>query len=161
YKTLVGRDDELARLDEAWSDGKTRVISLVAWGGAGKTSLAIEWLTRLRDDGYRGASAVLCWSFFSQGTSSERAASGEGFLDWALGKLRVKIETTSSLAKGERLAEEFSRRRVLLVLDGLEPLQFGTEGQRGALKDHGLRAFLRGLALRQPAAGHSLVVLTS
>ncbi len=182
YKTLVGRDAELQRLDEVWADERTRIISLVAWGGAGKTSLVIEWLTRVRNDGYRNADAVLCWSFYSQGTT-ERATSGEGFLDWALGKLRVKIDatsstakgerlaelgklnvkidTTSSTAKGERLAEELSRRRVLLVLDGLEPLQYGPEGQQGALKDLGLRTFLRQVAVKQPAAGHSLVVLTS
>lgn len=160
YKKLVGRDDELKQLDDAWADEKSRVISLVAWGGAGKTSLIIEWLMRVRNDGYRNANAVLCWSFYSQGTT-ERAASGEGFLDWALGKLKIKIDTRSSTAKGERLAEEMSRRRVLLVLDGLEPLQYGSEGQRGALKDQGLRAFLRGIAIKQPAAGHSLVVLTS
>lgn len=160
YKKLVGRDDELKQLDDAWGDERTRIISLVAWGGAGKTSLAIEWLMRVRNDGYRNANAVLCWSFYSQGTA-ERAASGEGFLDWALGKLKIKVDTTSSTAKGERLAEEMSRRRVLLVLDGLEPLQYGPEGQLGALKDQGLRAFLRRLAVNQPAAGHSLVVLTS
>jgi hypothetical protein len=160
YKILVGRDKELRRLDDAWADDKTKVISLVAWGGAGKTSLVIEWLTRLRNDGYRNADAVLCWSFYSQGTQ-ERAAAGEGFLDWALGKLKVRLDTTSASAKGERLAEEMSRRRVLLVLDGLEPLQYGPEGQEGALKDQGLRAFLRGLAVRHPKAGHSLVVLTS
>jgi hypothetical protein len=160
YKTLVGREDELKQLDQAWADEKTRVISLVAWGGAGKTSLIIEWLTCVRNDGYRNADAVLCWSFYSQGTT-ERAASGEGFLDWALGKLKVKIDTTSSTAKAERLAEEMSRRRVLLVLDGLEPLQYGPEGQQGALKDQGLRAFLRGLAAKQPAGSHSLVALTS
>jgi len=160
YKELVGRDDELRRLDDAWADDQTKVISLVAQGGAGKTSLVIEWLTRVRNDDYRNADAVLCWSFYSQGTQ-KRAATGEGFLDWALGKLKVKLDTTSGSAKGERLAAEMSRRRVLLVLDGLEPLQYGTEGQEGALKDQGLRTFLRGLAIRQPTAGHSLVVLTS
>ena len=159
YKTLVGREAELQKLDNAWTDQKTRIITLVAWGGAGKTSLVIEWLTRVRNDAYRGADAVLCWSFYSQGTQ-ERAAAGEGLLDWALGKLKVKIDTTSSTAKGERLAEELSRRRVLLVLDGLEPLQFGPEGQQGALKDQGLHAFLRALAIKQPQAGHSLVVIT-
>jgi tetratricopeptide (TPR) repeat protein len=160
YKTLVGREAELKQLDDAWADQKTRVISLVAWGGAGKTSLVIEWLMRVRDDGYRGADAVLCWSFYSQGTQ-ERAAAGEGLLDWALGKLKVKLDTTSATAKGERLAEEMSCRRVLLVLDGMEPLQYGPEGQEGALKDHGLRAFLRAVAVKQPQAGHSLVVVTS
>ena len=44
YKTLVGRDNELKLLDDAWTDQTTRVISLIAWGGAGKTSLVIEWL---------------------------------------------------------------------------------------------------------------------
>ena len=62
YKTLVGRDNELKLLDDAWTDQTTRVISLIAWGGAGKTSLVIEWLTRVRNDAYRGADAVLCWS---------------------------------------------------------------------------------------------------
>jgi tetratricopeptide (TPR) repeat protein len=160
YKTLVGRETELKQLDGAWADRTTRIISLIAWGGAGKTSLVMEWLTRVRNDAYRGADAVLCWSFYSQGTQ-ERAAAGEGLLDWALSKLKVKIDTTSSAAKGERLAEELSRRRVLLVLDGLEPLQFGPEGQEGALKEHGLRTFLRALAMRQPQASHSLVVITS
>jgi tetratricopeptide (TPR) repeat protein len=47
------------------------------------------------------------------------------------------------------------------VLDGLEPLQYGPEGQQGALKDQGLRAFLRGVAAKQPATGHGLIVLTS
>jgi hypothetical protein len=160
YKTLVGRDAELKQLDDAWVDEKTRIIALVAWGGAGKTSLVIEWLMRVRNDGYRNADAVLCWSFYSQGTT-ERAASGEGFLNWALAKLKIKLNTTNSTIKAERLAEEMSRRRVLLVLDGVEPLQYGSEGQRGALKDQGLRAFLRNLAVKQPTAGHSLVVLTS
>jgi len=160
YKTLVGREVELKQLDDAWADQKTRVISLIAWGGAGKTSLVIEWLTRVRNDAYRGADAVLCWSFYSQGTQ-ERAAAGEGLLDWALGKLKVRIDTPSATAKGERLAEELLRRRVLLVLDGLEPLQFGSEEQEGALKEHGLRVFLRALAMKQPQAGHSLVVITS
>jgi hypothetical protein len=160
YNILVGREAELRRLDDAWADDRTIIISLVAWGGAGKTSLVTEWLRNVRNDGYRNAAAVLCWSFYSQGTK-ERAASGEGFLDWALGKLKVKIDTTSSGTKGERLAEELSRRRVLLVLDGLESLQHGPEGQQGALKDQGLRVFLRGLAAKPPAADHSLVVLTS
>ena len=158
YKALVGRDDELKRLDDAWNDDKTNIMSLIARGGAGKTSLVVEWLRRVREDGYRGADAVLGWSFFSQGTK-EHAASGEGFIDWALGKLKVKVDTTSATVKGERLAEELSRRHVLMVLDGLEPLQFGPEGQQGAFKDQGLRSFLRGLAMKP--ATQSLVVLTS
>ena len=101
YERLVGRDDELKRLDEAWSDAKTNIVSLVAEGGAGKSALVNEWLTRMQADGYRGAGCVLGWSFYSQG-SKERATAADAFLDWALAKLGVEIETTSASARARR-----------------------------------------------------------
>ena len=48
YERLVGREAELARLDEAWRDGKTSILSLVAEGGAGKSALVNEWLARCK-----------------------------------------------------------------------------------------------------------------
>ena len=160
YERLVGRDAELTRLDEAWSDGKTAILSLIAEGGAGKSALVNEWLKRLRADGYRGAEAVLGWSFYSQG-SKERATAADEFLNWALAQLGVKLETTSASAKGEAIAEALASRRVLLVLDGVEPLQHGPGPQAGQLKDQGLRALLRRFAAAAPKADHSLIVLTS
>ena len=38
YQRLVGREEELTQLDEAWSDGKTNILSLIAEGGAGKSA---------------------------------------------------------------------------------------------------------------------------
>ena len=63
------------------------ILSLVAEGGAGKSALVNEWLRRMQADNYRGAEAVLGWSFYSQG-SKERATSAEPFLNWALGQAR-------------------------------------------------------------------------
>jgi tetratricopeptide (TPR) repeat protein len=160
YERLVGRDAELSRLDAAWSDDKTNILSLVAEGGAGKSALVNEWLTRLQADSYRGAERVLGWSFYSQG-SKERATAADEFLNWALAKLALKIETTSASAKGEAVAEALITRRVLLVLDGVEPLQHGPGPQAGQLKDQGLRALLRRFAAAPPSADHSLIVLTS
>ena len=160
YERLVGRDAELQRLDEAWSDDKTNMLSLVAEGGAGKSALVNEWLTRLQADNYRGAERVLGWSFYSQG-SKERATAADEFLDWALAKLGMKLDTTSACAKGEAIAEALMKRRVLLVLDGVEPLQHGPGPQAGQLKDQGLRALLRRFAAAPPRADHSLIVLTS
>ena len=74
-----------------------------AEGGAGKSALINEWLARLQADGYRGAERVLGWSFYSQG-SKERATAADEFLNWALAKLDVKIDTTSASAKGEAIA---------------------------------------------------------
>src|SRR5262245_19859853 len=122
YVCLVGRDAELRRLDDAWADAKTNILSLIAEGGAGKSALVNEWLERLQADGYRGAEAVLGWSFYSQG-SKERATSAEEFLNWALDKLGLSLATTSATAKGEAIAEAMASSRVLLLLDGVEPLQ--------------------------------------
>src|SRR5580693_4269090 len=157
---IVGRDAELTRLDQAWSDGKTNILSLIAEGGAGKSALVNEWLTRMQADGYRNAERVLGWSFYSQG-SKERATAADEFLNWGLAKLGVKIETTSASAKGDAVAEALIKRRVLLVLDGVEPLQHGPGPQAGQLKDQGLRALLRRFAAAPPRADHSLIVLTS
>jgi hypothetical protein len=160
YVRLVGRDPELRRLDEAWADAKTNILSLIAEGGAGKSALVNEWLKRLQADTYRGAEAVLGWSFYSQG-SKERATSAEEFLNWALDKLGLTLATTSAGAKGEAIAEALAKRRVLLVLDGVEPLQHGLDKQQGELKDQGLRALLRRFAAMPPVAARGLVVLTS
>ena len=104
--------------------------------------------------------AVLGWSFYSQG-SKERATAADEFLNWALAKLGVKLDTTSASAKGEAIAEALITRRVLLVLDGVEPLQHGPGPQAGQLKDQGLRALLRRFATAPPRPDHSLIVLTS
>ncbi len=160
YVNLVGRDAELTRLDEAWAEPDVNIISLVAEGGAGKSALVNEWLNRLRADNYRGAATVLGWSFYSQGTK-ERATSADGFLDWAVAKLDIKLETTSATQKAEKIAEALMRRRVLLVLDGVEPLQYGPGPRPGQLKDQGLRTLLRHFAAGPPALAHGLLVLTS
>src|SRR6202044_1640919 len=88
YERLVGRDSELKLLDDAWADEKTNILSLIAEGGAGKSALVNEWLKRLQADNYRGAAAVLGWSFYSQGTK-ERATSADEFLNWALDKVDI------------------------------------------------------------------------
>ena len=160
YERLVGREAELARLDQAWSDDNTNILSLIAEGGAGKSALVNEWLTRLQANGYRGATRVLGWSFYSQG-SKERATAADEFLNWALVKLDVKIDTANASAKGEAIAEALITQRALLLLDGVEPLQHGPGPQAGQLKDQGLRALLRRFATAAPRADHSLIVLTS
>ncbi len=157
YERLVGRDDELKRLDDAWSDDKTNILSLIAEGGAGKSALVNEWLTRMQAEGYCGADCVLGWSFYSQG-SKERATAADEFLNWALAKLRVKLDTTSASAKGEAIAEALMNRRALTLLDGVEPLQHGPAGLVAgdkAPRPNGLfrRLFEALIGPREPAAG--------
>ncbi|HEX4955089.1 MAG TPA: hypothetical protein VF017_16995 [Thermoanaerobaculia bacterium] len=147
---LFGREDDLARLDQAWADPKTNVLTLVAWGGVGKTALVSEWVGRLAAREYDGAS-YFDWSFYSQGTREQGGASGDAFLSAALrffGEEELANSPASAWDKGARLAKVVGERRTLLVLDGLEPLQYPPGPLAGELKDPGVPALLKGLAAR-------------
>src|SRR6185369_15814579 len=80
---FVGRDAELARIDAAWDDPSLHVLTLVAFGGVGKSALVARWLDRMAAGGWRGASHVHDWSFYSQG-SQDQATSAEPFIHHAL-----------------------------------------------------------------------------
>jgi len=96
---LIGRETELQRLDAAWTDPNVRVISIVAFGGVGKSALAISWWHR---NLARGAARVLGWSFYSQGAAEDRQASAGPFLDYACasGSTRSHRRIPGSAASG-------------------------------------------------------------
>jgi tetratricopeptide (TPR) repeat protein len=156
---FVGRDAELARLDAAWEDPSTHVLALVAFGGVGKSALVARWMDRMAADGWRGAARVLDWSFYSQG-SKDQNTSAEPFIDYALRFFGDPDPKAGSLHdRGARLAYLIRKERSLLVLDGIEPLQYppGRPEIEGRLKDPGLTALLKGLAAGNPG----LCVLTT
>ncbi len=144
---LLGRETELSQLDDAWADPSKNIISLVAWGGVGKSALTKHWLDRLAAGGFDGAEAVYAWSFYSQGTNS-REGSADEFFDHALRWFGEDApETLNTEQRAERLFELVQSQKTLLVLDGLEPLQHGAETvQAGELKDRALADFLRRLS---------------
>jgi len=148
---LFGRDDELQRLDNAWSNPHINIIAFVAWGGVGKTALVNHWLKqRMVRENYREADRVYAWSFYSQGTS-ERAASADLFIDQALRWFGDADPTAGSpWDKGERLANYIRQTRTLLILDGVEPLQHPPGQYEGRLKDAALQSLLVELAAQQP-----------
>jgi tetratricopeptide (TPR) repeat protein len=145
---LFGRDSDLAELRDAWAARRTRVISVVAFGGIGKSALVNEWLREMREHGYEGAQRVFAWSFYSQGTK-ENLVSADQFVSEAL--KRLGDEDSVSLnpwAKGIKLASLIKRHRFLLVLDGMEPLQHPPEAPDvgGRLTDDSIWALLEELA---------------
>ena len=72
-RVLFGREKELAALDAAWAKPTLNVYTLVAWGGAGKTSLVFHWVqTRFAANGWPGVERYFDWSFYSQGTGESR-----------------------------------------------------------------------------------------
>ncbi|HSS49616.1 MAG TPA: TIR domain-containing protein [Thermoanaerobaculia bacterium] len=149
---FVGRDAELARLDAAWEDPSIHVLTLVAFGGVGKSALVARWMDRMAADGWRGAARGLDWSFYSQG-SKDQNTSAEPFIDYALRFFGDPNPKAGSLYdRGARLAHLIRKERSLLVLDGVEPLQYppGRPEIEGRLKDPGLTALLKGLAAGNP-----------
>ncbi len=113
-------------LNKAWDDQQLNVVVLVASGGVGKSTLVRAGASAMEEDNYRGAERVFAWSFYSQGTG-ERVTSADEFIAKALEWFGDETGRPGPLRwdRGYRLAELIQRRRTLLLLDGLEPLQSG------------------------------------
>lgn len=164
---LIGREGESKLLDDTWlkvrraESPRPRVLTFVALGGEGKTSLVAKWAADLAHQDWPGCDGVFAWSFYSQGTREQVAASCDLFLREALiffGDAEMAGSAQGAHDKGRRLAQLAGERRALLILDGLEPLQYApTSPTAGELKDQGLAALLTGLA----ASNHGLCVLTT
>ncbi|MEM9605328.1 MAG: hypothetical protein AAGA11_20870 [Pseudomonadota bacterium] len=150
-RSFFGREDELALIDNAWADAGTHVLSLVAWGGVGKTALVTQWLsTRMIARGWPDVERYFDWSFYSQGSGDTRQSSSALFINEALTFFGDPDPTLGTeWERGERLANLSRRHKTLLVLDGIEPLQYpptDRSGQAGRLKDNALEALLQSLA---------------
>lgn len=159
-RVLFGRETELAALDVAWAKGTLNVYTLVAWGGAGKTSLVFHWVqTRFAATGWPDVERYFDWSFYSQGTGESRQTSADLFIAKALEFFGDSDPTVGGPhERGERLAGLIRQHRTLLILDGIEPLQYPpNDPQAGRLKDQALDALLRELAADSPG----LVVITT
>jgi len=194
---LIGREQELALLDLAFASvplahqmgegsgvrASTAIVSLVAWGGVGKTMLVQRWLLRLMQrsadlrsganppsaESETGAPSgsqpstlnsqlftrLYAWSFYSQGTKEDRQASEDTFLAHALEWFGVQCEPTlSPWDKGRLLADAVARERTLLILDGIEPLQYPPGPMGGQLRAPGLQSLLKHLARKSSAIGY-------
>ncbi len=149
---VFGRKEILAALDAAW-DGPARkhVVSLVAWGGVGKTAVVNRWRAGLAKEAWRGAARVFAWSFYSQGTREERAASSDEMIAALLRRYGDPDPSAGAPEdKGARLARLVRAKRTLLILDGVEPLQHPPGPDEGRIKDPALATLLRELAADNP-----------
>ena len=123
--------------------------------------LSRSWNLAVRGDADRPCATVLGWSFYSQGTREVASVSADRFLRYALaffGDPAMAGKSEKLAVKGQRLAELIGQRRALLILDGLEPLQYPhTVPMAGQLRDPGLAALLQSLA----ASNRGLCVVTT
>jgi hypothetical protein len=154
---IFGREDDIAFLNAAWANQNVNVITIAAWAGVGKSALVNHWLRGMAAKTYASAELVFGWSFYRQGSSGGTSSADE-FLDAALAWFGdPDPQSGTAWEKGERLANLVAHRRTLLVLDGLEPLQYPPGLQEGRLREPSLQAFLRELA----AFNRGLCVVTT
>ena len=74
---LIGRESETKRLGDAWEQAvrddvkHPHVLTFVALGGEGKTSLVAKWVADLTHRDWPGCDTVFAWSFYCQGRASK------------------------------------------------------------------------------------------
>jgi len=137
---LVGRAGELEWLESAWANPDTNLVQIIAPGGTGKTALMTKWYKRHLD-----SATIFGWSFYSQGTNEKSQTSSDEFFAEALRWFGIEVKPGESpWTRVDRLVERLRRERVLLILDGVEPLQHPD----GSLRDLALKALLEELAVR-------------
>lgn len=156
----LGRDGEVQWARGELARGDRRIVAFVAPGGVGKSEivkcLRREWDTLQSAQHYEG---LIEWSFYSQG-STDRVVSSETFFHAAFNQLGVNRERYAQLppaARGQLLADTLQNRKFLLILDGLEPLQYGSGPIRGYFKDSGLSTFLSELVASSPGGSTALI----
>jgi len=156
-----GRETELSMLDSAWEqDPNINLVSIIAWGGVGKTALLIHWInSRFVSKNWRNVSdepnpvRYFDWSFYNQSevtniniTSMQtRSGSAGDFFEQALAFFNDP--DPSRAGKGARLALYVKEQKNLLVLDGLEPLQYPpNHPYAGRIIDNDMRDLLTSIA---------------
>ena len=158
---LIGRDTELEMLLGAWDSRpphKVNAIVLHALGGAGKSALLRTFANELLAAGGGGATRIYGWSAYSQGSGEQKRADADGFISKALADFGWQGELPQDpVERGRALAKLVQKERVLLLLDGLEPLQDAPNINKGRFKDKGLTELVKMLANQN--AG--LMVLTT
>lgn len=149
---IVNRDDIVSTLNEIWksvSDATgenaklARIVALDGEGGVGKSAIVNKWLSESEwTDGPR-PQYVIGWSFYNQGRDERLEVSADAFFDAALSGLQEDAtKFVNVFQKAQRLLEIIRSERTVLILDGLEPLQYGSSPWVGRIRDLALDGFL-------------------
>ncbi len=139
------RQSELQSLSRFLAEPDQKVMILRGWGGIGKTSIIHRWLNEFPTN-HPGRSAW-CFSFYDQG-SKERYSTSREFEAWLSLKLALpSVEATLNAHERARSAfQQLEQTAPVLILDGLEPMQFGDGRRYGEIKDDFLSTLIGLLA---------------
>jgi tetratricopeptide (TPR) repeat protein len=136
----TGRKQLLQDITSDWISLRTRITSLVGFGGEGKSSLARQWIDELiANKSLPQPDGIFWWGFYER-------RSVDQFFDGALAYLSGgKIDPRkipSSNMKAQIIGAMLGAGRFLFVLDGLEVLQHQDGDMYGSILSQDLKAFL-------------------
>ncbi|MBF0180873.1 MAG: TIR domain-containing protein [Magnetococcales bacterium] len=153
---LVGRGEELKSLKKWFADPGVAVVGIVAAGGTGKSALSVAWLEEMG-----GVGKVFGWSFYSQGQHVTQTNSDAFFREAFRYFGHAGAIPQSGEGKAQALADLLARQPYLLILDGVEPLQYPPDVREGQFQDSGLYRLMRHLEANRPRSEKSLVLVSS
>ncbi|OQX22989.1 MAG: hypothetical protein BWK80_28350, partial [Desulfobacteraceae bacterium IS3] len=157
---LIGREKELVQITDAFLNKNKAVVGIIAGGGVGKSALIYEWLKQMQPD-YDGLKHVFAWSFYSQG-SHQTANSSAPFFQAALPFFGYEKELPKDeIEKARELAKCIQQQDMILILDGMEPLQHSPHILGGEIKDAALKEFLRCIKCYGLGNHKSLIIISS
>ncbi len=143
-ETWAGREPLLLSLRDDWATPACHSTGLIGAAGTGKSSLVRHWLQGLTDDTtLPQPDGIFWWNFHQRGSVDE-------FFIAALAHFsnrRVDAHRFPSTSmRAQVLGAMLARGSYLLVLDGLDSLQYTDESRHGLLTSPTLREFLAYLA---------------
>ena len=118
-----------------------------------------EWLQQIATHNYYGKTRVFGWSFYSQG-SHNTFTNSQPFFSAVLPFLGIREIPKDEIEKARLLARCLQQQPCLLILDGLEPLQYAQNlaAMNGEVQDSALKEFI--LQFRK-TPGKSFVLFSS
>lgn len=119
-ENFVGRQKERSLLLEWLENDPTPMLSLVAFGGMGKSALSWYWLNDDLLKKGKKFDGVIWWSFYDKESSFERFL--ENSISYASGGKVNPKEIESTWDKMQVFFDLFRNANFLIVLDGLERL---------------------------------------
>jgi len=179
-ENFVGRTRELAELDQAWQSGvqdlsctkqtaqdkaqdkpciPQRVVAFVAGGGFGKTALVRQWLYLQEQQSWNGQppDGLFWWTFGDNANVDSFVLEAIAYFS---GKPPQPGDYKTDGEKLTALRKAINKRRVVLVLDGLEPAQRSERGEDFGKAQNPLTAMLL-KELANGGFGPGLALITS
>jgi len=158
---MFGREKDLQSLNSRLGQTNVSITYITADGGTGKSTLIQFWIDNLLKNrqAILPGTRVYAWSFYSQGTTDHHV-SVDRFIDHACQWFGCPVDKEAGGTKRARVLAEYIRSHpTILLLDGMEPLQYRAGSLKGQWRDGQLNDFFN--ELLSPSDIKLFVLVTS